>query len=877
LRVEAEEALLRPQVLIRLACLVGLFSAALILAAPTPQPVAAFPATSTTSPPANEYVALGDSYSSGEGLKTNPNNYISPSGPDGCHRASDAFPVDVAESLNVNASAFEAYGEAFVACSGSSTTAQIAGANGEPTQLNALSQTATKFVTVTAGGDDLPFATTFPDCMRVKGKVLGTPTIDLPVNPTTACQSSIVSAEATLTTLSSTLANYYSKIIADAAPGAIIEVLNYPQLFPSGAVPSFCPVTSGVTLPPVPGVTSVPSTWYLGLSKSVIAQFNTLESQLNGAIAQAVRDMKSDPNIHLLNINRLEPSSAQTCNTKTDSSAGINGVTANTTGDLSAFFTSCIALWILQQGCSSGFGDYFDWKASFHPKKSLHEHMAVDAERAIARGSSGSTLSGVSRVIGDGNGFCALLSSGRVDCWGKGDYGQLGNGVFYTSGNLGSAIPVQVEGVGGTGILGSVADLTSDGVGYCARLTSGGVDCWGDGNHGQLGDGVFHTSGNQGSAIPVQVEGVGGIGILSDVASLTSDRDSQSGYCARLTSGGVDCWGEGTYGQLGDGVFHTSGNHGSAIPVQVEGVGGTGILSGVADLTSDGYTYCALLSSGGVDCWGEGNYGQLGNGIFYTIANYGTSIPVQVEGIGGTGNLSGVTSLSSDGNESCALLSSGGVDCWGYGYDGELGNGVFYTNGNYGSAVPVQVDGVGGTGLLGGVAGLSSDENDSNCALLTSGAVDCWGYGHAGELGNGVFYTSGNEGSAVPVQVEGVGGTGVLSGADSLSIGGDLSYCALLTTDAVDCWGYGYDGELGNGTFYTGGNYGSAFPVQVEDLGGTGILGGAVGVISDEKDSTCALLSTGDVDCWGYGYNGELGDGVFYTSGNQGSAVPVQS
>ena len=65
-------------------------------------------------------------------------------------------------------------------------------------------------------------------------------------------------------------------------------------------------------------------------------------------------------------------------------------------------------------------------------------------------------------------------------------------------------------------------------------------------------------------------------------------------FCALLTSGGVDCWGYGANGALGDGSTTTS-----AVPVAVSG------LTGVANVYNVGYqTFCALLSSGGVDCSG---------------------------------------------------------------------------------------------------------------------------------------------------------------------------------------------------------------------------------------------------------------------------------
>ncbi len=457
-------------------------------------------------------------------------------------------------------------------------------------------------------------------------------------------------------------------------------------------------------------------------------------------------------------------------------------------------------------------------------------------------------------------GGCAVLTSGGVDCWGGGYDGQLGDGQFYTTGYEGVSVPVQVEGVGGTGTLTGVAALTDEGSDYCALLTSGGVDCWGYGEHGELGDGQFYTTGNDGSAVPVQVEGVGGTGTLTGVTALEGD-------CALLTSGGVDCWGYGGYGSLGDGQFDNS-----AVPVQVEGVGGTGTLTGVAALT-DADGNCALLTSGGVDCWGHGELGELGDGQFYTSSdNFGSAVPVQVEGVGGTGTLTGVADLTDEYGGFCAVLTSGGVDCWGYGSDGELGDGQFVN-----SAVPVQVEGVGGTGTLNGVTALT-DDSTGFCALLTSGGVDCWGEGGHGSLGDGQFVNS-----AVPVQVEGVGGTGTLSGAAGLSTEGGIgTYCALVTSGGVDCWGWGLYGALGDGQFYITGNEGSAVPVQVEAVGGAGTLT-SVADLANIGDAFCALVTSGGIDCWGYGLEGELGNGEFYTSikgsgkhGFEGSAVPVE-
>ncbi len=446
---------------------------------------------------------------------------------------------------------------------------------------------------------------------------------------------------------------------------------------------------------------------------------------------------------------------------------------------------------------------------------------------------------------------CALLSSGGVDCWGFGYDGEVGDGVF---GNSSTGAPV--VGIGGSGSLGGVVSLTSNSYNYCALLGSGRVDCWGADD---LGDGSFGQS-----AVPVAVLGVGGSGTLGGVVRLVSDGDGTA-FCALLASGRVDCWGGGP--ELGDGSFK-----GSAVPVRVLGVGGSGTLAGVASLAgSDDYSsFCALLTSGGVDCWGYGNEGQLGNGVFYTIdQGDGSTVPVAVLGVGGSGTLSGVESLTGNQVGYCALLTSGGVDCWGLGTYGQLGDGLFYRTASYGSDVPVAVLGVGGSGTLGSVVSLAGNESSTYCALLTSGGVDCWGDGYSGQLGDGVFYTPADYGSAVPVAVLGVGGSGTLAGMASLAGSNDSSFCALLTSGGVDCWGFGKQGELGDGIHYKTGNLGSAVPVGVVGVGGSGTLGDVESLVGDAQ-GFCSLLTSGGVDCWGAGYRGQIGDGAF-----KGSAVPT--
>lgn len=124
--------------------------------------------------------------------------------------------------------------------------------------------------------------------------------------------------------------------------------------------------------------------------------------------------------------------------------------------------------------------------------------------------------------------------------------------------------------------------------------------------------------------------------------------------CALLTSGGVKCWGSGTNGQLGNNL-----NSEQLTPADV-----TGLSSGVAAISAGGQHTCALLANGGVKCWGLGENGQLGNN---DTSN--TSAPVDVIGLS-----SDVTAIAAGSQHTCALLMNGAVKCWGAGLRGRLGN-----------------------------------------------------------------------------------------------------------------------------------------------------------------------------------------------------------
>jgi alpha-tubulin suppressor-like RCC1 family protein len=174
-----------------------------------------------------------------------------------------------------------------------------------------------------------------------------------------------------------------------------------------------------------------------------------------------------------------------------------------------------------------------------------------------------------------------VLSTGHMKCWGEGGDGQLGNGTTSNSG-----VPVAVLGI--TDAKAAASD--GDGGSFCAVLSTGNMKCWGYNNYGQLGNGTTTLS-----SIPVPVKNI------TTAAGLTGN--AEAGFCAVLSTGHVDCWGFGFYGQLGNGNTASS-----EVPVAVR------VITNATTLISGFLNYCALLSTSHVDCWGFGNSGQLGDG-----------------------------------------------------------------------------------------------------------------------------------------------------------------------------------------------------------------------------------------------------------------------
>jgi len=331
----------------------------------------------------------------------------------------------------------------------------------------------------------------------------------------------------------------------------------------------------------------------------------------------------------------------------------------------------------------------------------------------------------------------------------------------------------------------------------CAVTASGATYCWGENRLGALGNGQRDTN----SLVPVRVGGD-----LSFAAVSAGGEDS--GHTCGLTPGGVGyCWGNATFGRLGDGVNGIGG------VVAPRAVAGTLRFTGM----SAGYdSSCGLLMGGALWCWGDGTYGQLGNGAFSTYS----LAPVRVGG-----GLAFVAATAG-AQHACGIAAGGGAYCWGYNGLGALGNGT-----SRDTALPAPVSG--GVTFM----AISAGRNHT-CGVSADSAAYCWGYNDFGRLGDGSTTAS-----TVPVAVAG--------GLHFATVGaGGYHTCGLTGGGQAYCWGSNESGQLGDGTTTN-----RPLPVAV---------GGALSFVAVATGwrHTCGVTTDGAVYCWGLNDHGQLGDGT---------------
>lgn len=306
--------------------------------------------------------------------------------------------------------------------------------------------------------------------------------------------------------------------------------------------------------------------------------------------------------------------------------------------------------------------------------------------------------------------------------------------------------------------------------------------------------------------------------------------------CAILSTGGVRCWGNNSEGAIGVLPENLDiGDTPDELPSQVAGLEVT--FEGRRALqVSAGFDHtCVLLEDGNVRCWGQATAGQL--------------VPVRSDGDIFLPNGDRAVQVSAGGAHSCALLASGRITCWGDNALGQLG---------IGTTTALTPNAVLSALTLSEPARYVKAGTSTSCAILESGALTCWGNGRTGALGYAEaglrLAPSGNVDVGAPVI--------------DVAIGGFT--CVVIQGGFVRCWGDNDEGGLG---------YGHTLPIGLTEtpaqaatlltpagqpLGGNVQLGGGgVAQVEVNTDSghACARFAGGSVRCWGDNDSGSLGYG----------------
>ncbi len=265
------------------------------------------------------------------------------------------------------------------------------------------------------------------------------------------------------------------------------------------------------------------------------------------------------------------------------------------------------------------------------------------------------------RVIGAGNQFtCALLSDGKVKCWGENQYGQLGLGDTNDRGDGAGEMGTNLSAID----FGTNKTATAIAVGAesaCAILNLGEVKCWGRNNDGELGQGNTTDLGDGGTPSIAAAPAVN-LGTGKTAKSIAAGDEY---FCAVLNDNTLKCWGNNSNGQLGLGDTNDRGDGAGEMGDALLSVNlGTGLTA--TSVATGKSTTCAVLSDNTLKCWGSNVQGQVGQGDTTTPVT--SPSPVINVGSGKT-----AVSVAIGNSHTCAVLIDVSVKCWGLNLEGQLG------------------------------------------------------------------------------------------------------------------------------------------------------------------------------------------------------------
>lgn len=347
---------------------------------------------------------------------------------------------------------------------------------------------------------------------------------------------------------------------------------------------------------------------------------------------------------------------------------------------------------------------------------------------------------------------CALDPAGKVFCWGlNSTLLEYGTASLQTTGT-----PVAVP----------ISPLKSLGGGWGQHkcgLTGTDAVCWGRGLSGQLGDGTTGASGNPPVTVSVHEQ-------WTDIST------GRLITCALNIGGEAFCWGRNQWGEVGDTLLPVNSNQ--LTPNRV--VGGVKFASVAA-----GWLHaCGISTAGTLYCWGNNTSGQLGIGIVDSVPHAPVAIASSLK----------FRTVALSARSTCAISVDDQLLCWGYNGLGQLGDGTTTTR-----PAPTLVavarkwkDVAMGGGFVEGTtvtspAGMAQGGITHACALDDGGAIFCWGWNGAGQLGDGS-----KTDRLVP--------TAVNSSVhfESVALGG--AYSCGMSGAAIYCWGANSVGQLGAGS-----------------------------------------------------------------------------
>ncbi|MGC4090704.1 MAG: hypothetical protein QM756_23100 [Polyangiaceae bacterium] len=341
------------------------------------------------------------------------------------------------------------------------------------------------------------------------------------------------------------------------------------------------------------------------------------------------------------------------------------------------------------------------------------------------------------------------------------------------------------------------------------------------------GAGAASTGGtvSNGGAAPAGGGGAASSGgtISNGGATPASGGSSSSGGAPTGTGGATGSGGKAAVPACGDGNVDSGESCDDKNLANGDGCSSS-CRSEATDIQLGHEFGCAILGDGRLKCWGNGASGQLGTGDLSArgdaAGEMGTTLPV---------TLRGVTLLVAGRAHACAV-SSGELYCWGDNSKGQLGLGVTYTTP---VTTPTKV-----SFALGAPIKSLTSFYDHTCAILSTGALACWGDNARGQLGTGdlVMQPSTTGQALTPVALG--------DAAVSVATGSNFT-CAALASGAVKCWGDNTRGALGLGLTYNA-LHAETYPTNAVDLGpnfrSTFVSAGT---------NNCALGSAGSIKCWG--------------------------